>query len=139
MNTEIEYDMFLGGYRRRRPARRLKNLDISEVSFVDRPATGKTFLFFKRGDNHDIEGELGELVSRINGLDIADEDKAHLLEVVENLSEDDMEGISELVNRLSEETLKASLGNAHVEKVFDPWPSLSASGEGIEVTNNQNN
>jgi hypothetical protein len=110
-----EYNLFTGGYEPIEKSRKLKDVELTEISLVSEPANKRKFLFFKRGDSGELEGELGELVSRINGLDVSEEKKTELIAALDNT--DNVEQISEIINNLSEvQTVEKSIN--------DPWPSL---------------
>ena len=105
---DMEYDNFLGRYVPIRKSRVLKDIETTEVSLVDRPATGKRFLFFKRGDDNTIADDLEE---KLAASDLSEEEQETFLRLLARITNSD--------------ELLESLGVQTVKKSADLWPSLS--------------
>jgi len=116
---EGEYDEY---GRRKKKVTELKNLDISEVSFVDRPATRKTFYVVK-GENKN-EGDENKMMEELKGWeDVSEKELSVIRETISILSKYD------LVNDLkrAEETLTKYFGEGTEVKKYDDkveWSSV---------------
>jgi hypothetical protein len=109
--------------------RKLEDIETTEVSFADKPATGKKFLFFKRKGESQMETEVTSLLDAIEyiekNFELTGDETENLDNAIKALSKmdsEEVEAVSNMVLLLS----KMFAAKPEVRKAADiKWPSLT--------------
>jgi len=100
------YNLFTGGYEPIEKSRKLKDVELEEISFVDEPANNRRFLFTKSADGTSVDS----LEQKLEGSGLDEDEQTEFLKMLSRISSS-----GELIDNLAK---------TKVRKSADPWPSL---------------
>jgi len=106
---EYERNMITGTLMPIHKSRKLKDIDVSEISFVNEPATRRKFLFAKSADGTSVDS----LEQKLEESGLNEDEQTEFLKMLSRIS-----GSGELIDNLAE---------TKIQKSADLWPSLSGA------------
>jgi len=111
MDMEYERNMITGTLMPVHKSRKLKDIDINEISFVNEPANKRRFLFAKSADGTCVD----DLQRKLEESDLTEDEQITFLKMLSRIS-----GGGEFIDSLEVQTVKKST---------DKWPSLDGLAE----------